>query len=1478
MDLAALAAAFRGATGPLVLEASDTTLPTELTAFLGTVPGTGVTLTPGSGGVSLQGSTLRVAGTCTDGWSVQGLSDTTMTLTDLMITIDASSTTPEITASGHATLPLGAPTASAVTFASTDRGGWAIGLAEDVHGVTPGALIAMVLAEAQPLAVPAQLGLLAQSLVLERDGFELSFFPNTALDALLAFTIADPSAKFTLVAGVAELDGVTLTASVMTHSIAMVLTGDLSIGAQPVDVSVGLSTDAVMTASIAAPAGKTIPSIEEIAGWIAGTAPSHADAIGSGFQSVGFDTTAFDAAISGVSVTFDAADQKLISLAADSTLTVAGLPLDVRLTLPDLTVSGSLRPGATVTVSEVVGSIGLPTADLPVDSAITDVRFAASPGRGSYMAELGVGGVAKLGTFALDAISLLVTYSDKAFDGQFNARMTLWDLGELDAAAEYSSTAGWTWSVATSAGGDLAIGHVLTHLEQDFGLPQADVPGPIQTLTLTGLAMSYAGTGGTFTFTCTGTFQVYDTPVEICPTIEVKPVDPTDAAKGYDHTFGGAITLAGIELQLGYDTTPTSTTFVASFLAGDGGPGAIRPAAVDLARLVAAVSPALAAETPSGLSIDLKSAKLASVSRDGGARTLALALDLSASVALSELPLIGDKLPAGATVAIEDLQVSYASPQLDGDGAKALNALLQHVTPFPESGVGPGAAVTATVDLAGSTEVLSLGLAPPGGSPPSQQGQPGLIAASTAGEPTDAAPTEAAPTARWFDVQKQLGVVQFQRVGAIYQDGDLFFAIDASVTLGPLKLSVQGLGVGSPLTTFDPTFTFTGLGIAYSAPPLEIAGAVLRAEPPPPNTRFELDGTVTVKTTGLSLAAVASYAALEDGSPSLFAFVQLEKALGGPPAFFVTGLMGGFGFNRSLTLPAQDEVLGFPLLLLNQPAAPGDEKPKQQPSFVLDVMEGRKPPKDGGTKRAWIAPEAGTSWLAVGVEFTSFELVTTRAVLIAEFGHELEFALLGLSVLKLPQTGDNDNPYAYAELELEAVLKPADGAFGLTAILSPNSYVLTPACKLTGGFAFDAWFGSNPNAGQFVVTLGGYHPAFTPPASFPQVPRLGFNWAVSDDVSISGDAYFALTTSAVMAGGRLSAQYHSGDLSAWFDASADVLVSWRPFFFTAEITVDIGVSYRLNLLFCHKTISLSLGASVELWGPPTGGAVHVHLWCVSFTVSFGSDGAGTAKDPLTWDEFAGLLPAGDQVVRLLPVSGMYKTMDDDTNSSSGRCWVVRATSFSFTTRSAVPATHLCYGEPVPGSPPAGVRHASTDLLDVKPMNVQGATAVHWLAVRRDSPTAELEDVTCWTLSPSTQNTPDSLWGTPPSPFTQSPALPEARVVPDQFVGFSVTPPPPALGGTRGVFPISELGQECLGITAMPLAGGETPSTDYRPQAGPDSIGDIGAIDEAATARTSIREALADAGLYTGPDEPLTAFATRARTLFVDAPMEQASPL
>ena len=247
--------------------------------------------------------------------------------------------------------------------------------------------------------------------------------------------------------------------------------------------------------------------------------------------------------------------------------------------------------------------------------------------------------------------------------------------------------------------------------------------------------------------------------------------------------------------------------------------------------------------------------------------------------------------------------------------------------------------------------------------------------------------------------------------------------------------------------------------------------------------------------------ALASFATSDP--PSMFAFVFVDVPIGGPPAFFVTGLGGGFGVNRSLELPPIDKVEKFPLVA----AASKSTNPFGPDPKIPDFIQGM-----GDAVRVAI----GQNWIAAGVRFTSFKILDSYALLTVAFGTRFQVGLLGLSTVKVPPLAPE--PVAEAHLALRAVYDPGEGIVSVAALLTPDSYILSKDCRLTGGFAFYAWFGGD-NEGDFVVSLGGYHPAFDRPSHYPIVPRLGLSFSLGP-LKVAGQAYFALTPSSFMAVSR----------------------------------------------------------------------------------------------------------------------------------------------------------------------------------------------------------------------------------------------------------------------------------------------------------------------------------------------------------------------
>ena len=135
------------------------------------------------------------------------------------------------------------------------------------------------------------------------------------------------------------------------------------------------------------------------------------------------------------------------------------------------------------------------------------------------------------------------------------------------------------------------------------------------------------------------------------------------------------------------------------------------------------------------------------------------------------------------------------------------------------------------------------------------------------------------------------------------------------------------------------------------------------------------------------LSVFGGYTSL-DGNPSFFVFGAVNGPIGGPPAFFITGLGGGLGINRELRIP--DDPAGFPdypfIAALDPYADAG------QPMQRLRELN------------LYFPPELGTFWFAGGISFTCFSLVDGVAVLAVSFGNAgLDIDLLGLARLALPR-------------------------------------------------------------------------------------------------------------------------------------------------------------------------------------------------------------------------------------------------------------------------------------------------------------------------------------------------------------------------------------------------------------------------------------------------------------------------------------------
>ncbi len=460
----------------------------------------------------------------------------------------------------------------------------------------------------------------------------------------------------------------------------------------------------------------------------------------------------------------------------------------------------------------------------------------------------------------------------------------------------------------------------------------------------------------------------------------------------------------------------------------------------------------------------------------------------------------------------------------------------------------------------------------------------------------------------WIGIHSGFGPIYIDQLGVQVNPADVQLLIDGSVKVNGLTAQADELTVSIPyksLTTpGDWSLDLNGLALGFSAPGINIAGALLKNPGPP----VEYDGLLLIQITDLGFIAVGAYSTPTDPTThdtftSLFIFAGVFIVIGLPPIIDITGLGLGVGYNRELLPPTDLNQLSKFLLV---EALDNTEAIANDPMGALMSIQTQIPAK------------RGSLWFAAGLHGVSFVVVNITAVLYVALDKGVTIGILGLARMALPS---DDTALVSLELALEVTFSPTAGTLLILAQLTDNSWLLSKDCQLTGGFGY---YMSFPDS-QFVITIGGYHPAFQKPPAFPDVPRLGYHWSFLGVVSVKGESYFALTNSCVMAGARMEATYGPDWIQVWFTAYTDFLLSWDPFFYNISAGVSLGASFRMHICFIACVdidISVSIGATLQVQGPPLNGTVTVDLAIASVTVSFGPD-PNPNKTFLDWDTFKG---------------------------------------------------------------------------------------------------------------------------------------------------------------------------------------------------------------------------------------------------------------
>ncbi|WPO83779.1 DUF6603 domain-containing protein [Chryseobacterium sp. JJR-5R] len=425
--------------------------------------------------------------------------------------------------------------------------------------------------------------------------------------------------------------------------------------------------------------------------------------------------------------------------------------------------------------------------------------------------------------------------------------------------------------------------------------------------------------------------------------------------------------------------------------------------------------------------------------------------------------------------------------------------------------------------------------------------------------------------------------------------------LSAELNIGPFAFQVMGLGIIIPFHILNGfrfpdslakvQFAVKGLSLAYNTPTLSVSGAFMReiVEVKKADGKTEktetYNGLVTFKMGKIEIVAIGSYIKTPAYS-SLFAFGYLGVPIPVDPSFNILGLALGFGLNRNFVMPDISEVAEFPLVKIIKNGGLKEEDSVQK--IFADLNR-------------YIPAEENSYVIVAGIKFDTYKIIVTTGILAVAFGNKTSVNILGLSAMSLK--GIYNIEFAFS---LRADLE--DGIFIARGQLTDKSYVLLPELKLTGGFAFGIWL-KGEEAGDFVLSVGGYHPKFKAPSYYPDdIPRLGFNLNLGP-VNIYGKIYYALTPGCIMAGieAGIIFTYEGGLLYAniAIQFQADFIISWNPFFYEAEIACRLFIELRVGIGWFSISFRQNIIARLWVAGPDFGGKALIKIAGYELETYFG---------------------------------------------------------------------------------------------------------------------------------------------------------------------------------------------------------------------------------------------------------------------------------
>jgi hypothetical protein len=402
-----------------------------------------------------------------------------------------------------------------------------------------------------------------------------------------------------------------------------------------------------------------------------------------------------------------------------------------------------------------------------------------------------------------------------------------------------------------------------------------------------------------------------------------------------------------------------------------------------------------------------------------------------------------------------------------------------------------------------------------------------------------------------------------------------------------------------------------GIGIAFHLGPVK-GGGFLFLDQAHHTYGGALEASLKLCDTGIQIKAAGLLRETDDG----WSFVGIISAQFEPAAEIFLGMtlngVGGLvGVNVAISIDAlrtglHDGAVGR-LLFPDDPVA--------NAPAIVETLGAVFPPREGGT--------VAGPMLQIGWGRPKSYMTLSVAVVLASPSPAL-LAILGRLRVAAP-----DPEVALVDIKADFV--------GLISFEEPSvSFDASLVDSRVAEFTITGDMALRAGAPGFILSVGGFHPRFTPPANVPALRRITLDISPNAITKIKAEAYLAVTSNTFQVGLHAALDVDAGAASVhgWLDF--DALVQWDPRF-RFSIEMKIGLELRVG----GRTMA---GVSVELLLEGPGpwhakGSASIHLFF--FTIHAGFE--------VTWGELdAGETPpevnAPAQVAQALSEEGAWKAV------------------------------------------------------------------------------------------------------------------------------------------------------------------------------------------------------------------------------------------